>query len=138
MPGEHEPHSEIWMAWPERTDNWRNGAKPAQKVFSDVAKQISKTTPVTMLVSAEQYDNAASRLPEEIRVLEVSTDDSWMRDIGATYVSMTTMSVEVSIGNSTLGEVWSMVCTRLGITMIKWRKRCAKPFVTAAIVRQSF
>lgn len=86
MPGEHEPHSEIWMAWPERTDNWRNGAKPAQKVFSDVAKQISKTTPVTMLVSADQYDNAVSRLPEEIRVLEVSTDDSWMRDIGATYV----------------------------------------------------
>lgn len=86
MPGEHEPQSEIWMAWPERTDNWRNGAKPAQKVFADVATQINKTTPVTMLVSAEQYDNAVSRLPDDIRVLEVSTDDSWMRDIGASYV----------------------------------------------------
>lgn len=86
MPGEHEPQSEIWMALPERTDNWRNGAKPAQKVFAEVAKQINKTTPVTMLVSAEQYDNAVSRLPDDIRVLEVSTDDSWMRDIGASYV----------------------------------------------------
>jgi agmatine deiminase len=86
MPSECEPHSEIWMAWPERTDNWRNGAKPAQKVFIEVAKQISESTPVTMLCSAAQYDNAVSRLPENVRVLEVSTDDSWMRDIGATYV----------------------------------------------------
>lgn len=86
MPGEHEPHSEVWIAWPERTDNWRNGAKPAQQVFVEVAKQISKTTPVTMLVSAEQYDNAVSRLPNNIRVIEMSTNDSWMRDIGATYV----------------------------------------------------
>lgn len=30
MPGEHEPQAAIWMAWPERTDNWRYGGKPAQ------------------------------------------------------------------------------------------------------------
>ncbi|ASA57834.1 agmatine deiminase [Vibrio gazogenes] len=86
MPAEHEPHSEVWMAWPERTDNWRDGAKPAQRAFVEVATQIRATTPVTMLVSADQYDNAVSRLPDNIRVLEVSTDDSWMRDIGASYV----------------------------------------------------
>ncbi len=86
MPAEHEPQSEIWMAWPERTDNWRDGAKPAQRAFVEVAKQISETTPVTMLVNADQYDNAVSRLPDSVRVLEVSTDDSWMRDIGASYV----------------------------------------------------
>ena len=22
MPGEHEPHEEMWIAWPERPDNW--------------------------------------------------------------------------------------------------------------------
>ena len=86
MPGEHEPQSEVWMAWPERTDNWRDGAKPAQRAFAEVAEQISKTTPVTMLVSAAQYDNAVSRLSDDIRVIEMSTDDSWMRDIGASYV----------------------------------------------------
>ncbi|NJR71340.1 MAG: amino acid permease, partial [Synechococcales cyanobacterium CRU_2_2] len=30
MPGEFEPHSGTWMLWPERPDNWRWGAKPAQ------------------------------------------------------------------------------------------------------------
>jgi agmatine deiminase len=86
MPGEHLPHDEIWMAWPERNDNWRNGGKPAQATFVEVAKAIAEVTPVTMTVSADQYDNARGRLPENIRIVEMSTNDSWMRDIGPTYV----------------------------------------------------
>lgn len=86
MPGEFEPQAEIWIAWPERTDNWRDGAKPAQRVFVEVAKAISAVTPVTMTVSAAQYDNARSRLPENVRVVEMSSNDSWMRDMGPTYV----------------------------------------------------
>jgi len=86
MPGEHEPQDAIWMAWPERTDNWRNGAKPAQHTFVEVAKAISETTPVTMVVSSEQFENARCLLPTEIRLVEMSTNDAWMRDIGASYV----------------------------------------------------
>ncbi|MGR3637408.1 MAG: agmatine deiminase [Shimia sp.] len=86
MPAEDARHDEIWMAWPERNDNWRNGAKPAQATFVEVAKAIAEVTPVTMTVSATQYDNARSRLPENIRVVEMSTNDSWMRDIAPTYV----------------------------------------------------
>ena len=86
MPGEHETHEEIWMAWPERTDNWRYGGKPAQQVFVNVAKAIAEVTPVTMAVSAAQYDNARRMLPENIRLVEMATNDSWMRDIGPSYV----------------------------------------------------
>ena len=86
MPGEHEAHEEIWMAWPERTDNWRYGGKPAQQAFVNVAKAIAEVTPVTMAVSASQYDNARHMLPEHIRVVEMATNDSWMRDIGPSYV----------------------------------------------------
>ena len=42
MPGEFEQHKGCYMIWPERTDNWRNGAKPAQKVFTEVASVIGK------------------------------------------------------------------------------------------------
>lgn len=34
MPGEFEEQKQIFMIWPERTDNWRAGAKPAQKTLS--------------------------------------------------------------------------------------------------------
>ena len=86
MPGEFEPQDHVFMIWPERPDNWRNGAKPAQKAFTEVAKAIAKHTPVTMLVSNAQYANARARLPEDIRVVECSSDDSWVRDCGPTFV----------------------------------------------------
>lgn len=37
MPAEFEPQAGVWMLWPERNDNWRDGAKPAQRAFLDVA-----------------------------------------------------------------------------------------------------
>ncbi|ONI38338.1 agmatine deiminase [Candidatus Epulonipiscium fishelsonii] len=86
MPGEFERHDACWMIWPERTDNWRLGAKPAQKVFAEVASVIGKYEPMTVCVSNAQYDNARQMLPEYVRVVEMSNDDSWIRDCGATFV----------------------------------------------------
>ncbi len=86
MPGEFEQHEGCWMLWPERPDNWRLGGKPAQHAFVAVATAISKFEPVTMGVSRTQYDNARSMLPDHIRVVEISNDDSWVRDCGPTFV----------------------------------------------------
>ena len=36
MPAEFEPQDGVWMLWPERNDNWRSGAKPAQETFCQV------------------------------------------------------------------------------------------------------
>ena len=86
MPGEYEPHAQTWMLWPERTDNWRLGAKPAQAAFTAVAKAISQFEPVSMGVSAGQFLNARYHLPKEVRVVEMSCNDSWIRDCGPTFV----------------------------------------------------
>lgn len=86
MPGEFEPHSGCWMAWPERPDNWRLGAKPAQEAFVAVAEAIAGSEPVTMAVSDVQFENCRAMLPPSVRVVEVSTDDAWMRDTGPTFV----------------------------------------------------
>lgn len=86
MPGEFERHSGTYMIWPERPDNWRLGAKPAQKVFVEVANAIGKYEPMTMVVSRAQYDNARNMLADYVKVVEMSNDDSWMRDCGATFV----------------------------------------------------
>lgn len=86
MPGEFEPQKQIWMIWPERPDNWRDGGKPAQKAFTEVAKTISQFEPVTVVASFAQYANCRNSLPPEIRVLEMSSNDSWVRDCGPTFV----------------------------------------------------
>lgn len=87
MPGEYEPQKQIWMLWPERPDNWRDGAKPAQRGYVDVAKAISEFVPVTMCVSKEQYANCRNALPPEVRVVEITSNDSWMRDCGPTFIT---------------------------------------------------
>jgi len=86
MPGEFEPHSKCWMLWPERKDNWRLNAGPAQKAFANVAQTISKFEPVFMGVSAGQVDTAKKILPSSVTIVEIDSDDSWMRDVGPTFV----------------------------------------------------
>ncbi len=86
MPAEFEPQERIYMIWPQRTDNWRAGAKPAQEAYANVAEAISRFTPVTMLVNCDQYANARARLSENIRVLEMSSNDAWCRDCGPTFL----------------------------------------------------
>lgn len=86
MPGEFEKHAGCYIIWPERPDNWRLGAKPAQKAFVDVATAISRFEPVTVVASSSQYVNARYMLPDEIRVVEMDNDDAWVRDSGPTFV----------------------------------------------------
>ena len=86
MPAEFEPHSGCWIAWPERTDNWRLGAKPAQEAFAAVAAAIAASEPVTVAVSDGQFENCRAMLPPEVRVVEISSDDAWIRDHGPTFV----------------------------------------------------
>ncbi len=86
MPGEFEPQAGCWMLWPERTDNWRLGAKPAQKTFAAIAAAIAGFEPVTMGVSATQFRHARGLLARQVRVVEMANNNSWMRDCGPTFV----------------------------------------------------
>jgi len=86
MPGEFEPHAQTWMLWPQRPDNWRLGAKPAQHAWVEVATAIARFEPVTVGVAHDQFENARNKLPASVRVVELSSDDAWIRDFGPTFV----------------------------------------------------
>jgi agmatine deiminase len=86
MPAEWAPHAGCWMLWPERPDNWRDGALPAQRAFAAVATAIARFEPVSVGASATHYDYARAQLPPHIRVVEMSHDDAWARDVAPTFV----------------------------------------------------
>ena len=86
MPAERDAHAGCWMLWPERPDNWRQAALPAQTAFAAVAAAIARFEPVSVGVSAPQFENARARLAPGVRVVELSHDDCWMRDVGPTFV----------------------------------------------------
>ena len=52
----------------------------------EVAKEIIKHEALTVFCSADQYENARARLPEEVRVVEMTIDDAWAQDKGPFYV----------------------------------------------------
>jgi len=86
MPAEFEPHAGCWMLWPERPDNWREGAVRAQRAFCAVAAAIAQFEPVSVGASAAQYEFARAQLPAAVRVIELSSNEAWMRDVGRTFV----------------------------------------------------
>lgn len=88
MPAEWAPQQQAWMIWPERTDNWRLGAKPAQAAFMAVMRAIAQYQPLTVGVSHAQFENASEQLAgiANIRVVEISNNDAWVRDTGPTFV----------------------------------------------------
>lgn len=86
MPGEFERHQCVYLLWPERSDNWRNGAKPVQRTFVQLVKAIAQFESVIVGVNDDQYDNAYVQLSEIARIVEISSDDAWIRDTGATFI----------------------------------------------------
>ena len=88
MPAEFAPQDRVWIGWPHRTDTWAHGAKPAQKQYAAIARAISEFTPVYMCANQVDYANckAVFENDENVTVVEMTTDDAWFRDTGATYV----------------------------------------------------
>lgn len=86
MPAEFEPHEGCIMIWPERADSWRCGAVEARKAFKQVIETIALSEKVTVCASFEGYDTARQMLDSNVRVVEMSSDDSWARDVAPTFV----------------------------------------------------
>lgn len=86
MPAEFEPHEATWIIWPERVDNWRNDAKPAQQAYAELANKIAEFEKVYMGVSKKQLKNAQKLLSKKVEIVEMESDDSWVRDTGPTIV----------------------------------------------------
>ena len=89
MPAEFAPQDRVWMGWPHRTDTWAHGAKPAQKQYAAIARAISQFTPVTMCANEADFANCLATFEDDdnVTVIEMTTDDAWFRDTGATFVT---------------------------------------------------
>jgi agmatine deiminase len=86
MPGEFGRHAGCWIAWPARPDNWRAGAGPAREQLAALVAAIAASEPVTVAAPPGAVDDARARLGATARVVEIPSDDAWMRDIGPTFV----------------------------------------------------
>ena len=87
MPAEFLPHYGCILIFPERSDSWQYGAYAARKAFVKICTAIAESEKVTVCASEKQYENARRMLPDNIRVVEMSSNDSWARDYAPTFVT---------------------------------------------------
>lgn len=94
MPAEWEPHERTWMAWPaapymfEGDTSLDAAGAPisAFKAWSAVANAIVEFEPVTMIVDPRHDTQARHWLDDRVEIVLRDLDDSWMRDMGPTFV----------------------------------------------------
>ena len=85
MPAEWEPHDACWMGWPCRTETFGD-CQRARTTFAEIARHISQFEPVKMIVRPEDAENARHQLHDCAEILEWPLDDSWLRDIGPSFL----------------------------------------------------
>lgn len=86
MPAEFREHRCTYLLWPEREDNWRDNAEPAQGAFEKVIRTIAKYEPVVVGTNKSQYQHLIEMNMPNVQIVEMSNNDAWIRDCGATFV----------------------------------------------------
>jgi agmatine deiminase len=86
MPAEWEPHARTWIAWPDRKDLWGERLPRTQQQYAAVAEAIARFEPVTMVVNPESQDEARRICTEEVDLLPLPIDHSWIRDHGPSFI----------------------------------------------------
>ncbi|MCG8598423.1 MAG: agmatine deiminase family protein [Kiloniellales bacterium] len=86
MPPEWAPHVRCWMAWPCREALWGDRLPAAREACAEVAKEISRFEPVTMVANPQDVAEVSLSCGPGVSCLSLSHDDSWTRDSGPTFV----------------------------------------------------
>ena len=83
MPAEWAKHERTWVAFPAADYAQQEDAYIA---WSVVANTASEYEAVTVLVDPKQIEVAKKYISKDIQLIECPLDDSWIRDMGATFV----------------------------------------------------
>jgi agmatine deiminase len=93
------------MGWPCRRELWGATLAQAKEDYATVANAIAAFEPVTMIANAGQdAADARGACTDNVTVVELPLDDSWLRDCGPIYVFEDGERVAVHFGFNAWGE----------------------------------
>lgn len=89
MPAEWAPHERTLIAWPTREAAWRGATiEQAREVHAQVVAAVAAFEPVTLVADPAHAADARRRVTaENVEVVELPLDDSWLRDSGPLVVT---------------------------------------------------
>jgi agmatine deiminase len=87
MPPETAPHERTLISWPCRREFWGPAMNDAKREYAGVANAVATFEPVTIVAStAADAVEASQTMGDEVEVIEIPLDDSWVRDNGPAFV----------------------------------------------------
>ncbi|MFQ5512996.1 MAG: agmatine/peptidylarginine deiminase [Myxococcota bacterium] len=91
MPAEWERHAATWVSWPHNPETWPGSLAQAESEFRQLVCVLANHEPVQLLVQSDAHArHVRAQLPRDprhpIALHELPSEDSWLRDIGPTFV----------------------------------------------------
>lgn len=87
MPAEWAPHERCYIAWPCNAATWFGYDGRVKSSYAEVARAIGRFEPVVVLARRDVAADGQRALGEEVEILTMEMDDSWIRDNGPIFVS---------------------------------------------------
>jgi agmatine deiminase len=91
-PAEWEPHAATWVTWPRNPETWPHNLAEAQREHAAFVQIIAEHEPVRVLAGDDAMTSSRVALAHSagVELVDLPSNDAWMRDHGATFVIDTT------------------------------------------------
>ena len=93
MPAEWEKHDATWIAWPHHEPDWPGKLAVIPWVYGEIVRALARHEPVNLIVPDAEAGTAALDVlarsganVAHVRLWELPTDRSWVRDSGPIFV----------------------------------------------------
>jgi agmatine deiminase len=93
MPAEWEPHASTWLAWPQRESDWPGKLALIPWVYAEIVRALTRHETVNLIVTDEPAAALATDILTRaradmgcVKLWQLPTDRSWMRDSGPIFV----------------------------------------------------
>ncbi|MCC5795512.1 MAG: agmatine deiminase family protein [Chromatiales bacterium] len=93
MPSEWSPHQATWLSWPHNLETWPGCLAEAERAMADAVAALATGETVRINVRDADHGYQVEKLlggrvpPERVRLHLFPTNDAWIRDHGAIFVT---------------------------------------------------
>ncbi len=94
MPAEWAPHEATWLAWPHNPKDWPGKFPPIHWIYVEIVRQLHVRERVEILIEDDRLHRRVVKMLQDagvnldrVRFHRCSTDRSWLRDSGPTFVA---------------------------------------------------
>ena len=130
-PAEWEPHTATWLSWPRNPDTWPKNLRAAQQEFAAFIRAVAEVETVNLLCGGDAMQSARAAVGgiRNVELIDIQTNDAWIRDYGPTFVNRDNKQVVVDWTYNAWGgkyppfdqdaKIAEKIATRLNCAAIK-------------------